>query len=187
MIDARTIRTTEKDVNRLYANCWKASAHRSSTPSEQNARIKAWEEFRSYQSPLWELWTAPAQASIVQSSGYWRRVALLYLELSPRFFRSGYLRDAVAHRLKQADLLASEREAVQASLLSALPRRPSTGHFVHDCRLAIQVSDSCFLSALDHLCHQEDGWTRGRALRMRQAIQQHAKPAASNHSQASVP
>lgn len=173
-------------MNRLYANCQKVSVHRSSTPSERNATIKAWEEFRSYQSPLWELWSAQAQASIVQSSGYWRRVALLYLELSPRFFRSGYLRDAVAHRLKQAALIASERKAVQASLLGALQRRPSTGHFVHDCRLAIQVADSCFLATLDQLCHQEDGWTRGRARRMRQAIQRHATPAASNQSRTSV-
>jgi len=173
MIDERLILTTEADMNRLDNAQKLAFSERQASRSKFEEWSRACERFRTYSSPLWELWSPEAQRSIVEGGGYWRQTALLYLALSPRFFRSGYLRDAVCHRLKQATLEAEERKSVRSSLLRSLIRRPSTGGFVYDCRLAIKVADPTFVSELERLAESEDAWTRGRARRMQHWIQRH--------------
>ena len=173
MIDERLIRTTEADMNRLDAARRLAFVDRRSSSSKSEEWSRACEQFRTYSSPLWELWSLEAQRSIVEGGGYWRQTALLYLALSPRFFRSGYLRDVVCHRLKQASLQTEERKSVRDSLLRSLIRRPSTGGFVYDCRLAIKVADPLFIATLEALAAREDPWVRGRARRMLREIQHH--------------
>ena len=179
MIDARVIYETEAEMNRLHAACRAAAAaaarQRSNTVSRQEHR-RAAEEFRNYQSPLWGLWSAQAQRDIVDSSGPWRDAAILYLQTSPRFFRSGYLRDVLCTRIKQAELQHKERKNIQEALLQSIVRRPSTGSFRYDCRLAIKVADSDFLQELRSLCGNRNPWISGRASRMEQAILRHAKP-----------
>lgn len=175
MIDARVIHETEAEMNRLHAACHAAAARqRSSAVSRQEDR-RAAEEFRNYQSPLWGLWSAQAQRDIVDSSGPWRDAAILYLQISPRFFRSGYLRDVVCTRIKQAELRHQERKDIQEALLRSIVRRPSTGSFRYDCRLAIKVADSDFLQELRSLCGSRNPWSSGRASHMEQAILRHAK------------
>lgn len=173
-MDARAIRETEAEMNRLHERCRSTFLDRQVSPAHRDEWRKAVEAFRHYQSPLWEFWSPSAQASIVEGSGYWRHAALLYLQMSPRFFRSGYLRDLVCHRLKQAQLLSPERKAIQRCLLDAVVRRPSTGRFTFDCRLAIRVCDAAFVEALDTLNRHQDAWTAGRAGRMKAAIARHA-------------
>lgn len=146
MIDARVIYETEAELNRLHAACRAAATRqRSNTESRKEYRHAA-EEFRSYQSPLWELWSAQTQRDIVAGSGVWRDAAILYLQISPRFFRSGYLRDVVCTKLKQAELQDQERKDTQEALLRSIVRRPSTGSFRYDCRLAIKVADKLFFA-----------------------------------------
>lgn len=174
MIDARVIHETEAAMNRLHAACRTAAMRqRFSTKSRQEYRNAA-EEFRAYQSPLWELWSAQAQCDIVAGSGKWRDAAILYLQISPRFFRSGYLRNVVCTKLKQAELQHRERKDTQAALLRSIVRRPSTGSFRYDCRLAIKVADKPFLQELQSLCRNRNPWISGRALRMEETIQRHS-------------
>ncbi len=161
-------------MNRLHAGCRTAAVRQRSSPGARKEYERAAEAFRTYQSPLWELWGAQAQRDIVAGSGGWRDAAILYLQISPRFFRSGYLRDVVCTRLKQAPLAHSERKDVQDALLKSIVRRPSTGSFQYDCRLAIQVADQRFLQELRALRITHNPWTSGRAQRMEQAILCHA-------------
>ena len=173
MINERLIRATEAEVNRLSAACGQAASERKASPLKHEHWLRACHRFHSYSSPVWELWTPEAQRDIVAGSGDWRKAALLYLDLSPRFFRSGYLRDMVCHRLKQASLQADECHRVQRILLASIVRRPSTGYFVYDCRLAIKIADESFAVELRRLAESEDPWTRGRAVRMLAWILRH--------------
>jgi len=161
-------------MNRLHAGCRTAAVRQRSSPAARKEYERAAEAFRTYQSPLWELWGARAQSDIVAGNGGWRDAAILYLQISPRFFRSGYLRDVVCTRLKQAPLARSERKEVQDALLKSIVRRPSTGSFRYDCRLAIQVADQRFLRELRALRKTHNPWASGRAQRMEQAIVRHA-------------
>jgi len=174
MIDARVIYETEAEMNRLRAACRAAAMRQRSNTESRKEYRQAAEEFRTYQSPLWELWSAQAQRDIVTGSGVWRDAAILYLQISPRFFRSGYLRDVVCTKLKQAELQHRERTDTQEALLRSIVRRPSTGSFRYDCRLALRVADKPFLQELRALCSNRNPWISGRALRMEKAIQRHA-------------
>lgn len=175
MIDARVIHETEAEMNRLHAACRAAAARQRSSAASRQEYRRAADEFRNYQSPLWGLWSAQAQRDIVDSSGPWRNAAILYLQISPRFFRSGYLRDVVCTRIKQAELQHKERKNIQEALLQSIVRRPSTGRFQFDCRLAIKVADSDFLQELRSLRGNSNPWISGRASRMEQAILRHAE------------
>ena len=86
----------------------------------------------------------------------------------------GYLRDVVCTRIKQAELRHQERKDIQKALLRSIVRRPSTGSFRYDCRLAIRVADKPFLQELRALCSNRNPWISGRALRMEKAIQRQA-------------
>ncbi|CAN7232115.1 hypothetical protein [Acidovorax sp. Leaf78] len=174
VIDARVIRETEREMNRLHAACRAAAMRQRSNPALRKEYMRAAEEFRAYRSPLWELWSAQAQHDILAGSGKWRDTAILYLQISPRFFRSGYLRNVVCTRLKQAQLQDRERKDIQKSLLISIAHRPSTGSFRYDCRLAIKVANESFLKELRVLCKDQNSWTSGRAQRMEMAILRHA-------------
>lgn len=176
MITAQLIRQTEADMNGLHSACRAAALRRNGNATLRKEHLRAAQAFRTYQSPLWELWSAQAQRDIVAGSGGWRDTAILYLQISPRFFRSGYLRDAVCTRLKQASLTHRERKDVQDALLASIVRRPSTGSFRYDCRLAIHVADQRFLQELRVLRKTHNPWISGRAQRMEQAILRHAQP-----------
>jgi hypothetical protein len=175
MIDARVIHETEAEMNRLHAACRAAAARQRSSAASRQEHRRAADEFRNYQSPLWGLWSAQAQRDIVDSSGPWRDTAILYLQISPRFFRSGYLRDVVCTRIKQAKLRRQECKDIQAELLRSIVRSPSTGSFRYDCRLAIKVADRDFLQELRSLCGNRNPWISGRASHMEQAILRHAQ------------
>ena len=168
VIDERLIRETEAEVNRLEAACKLAASHRHESASAKERWVQACRACHQYESPLWELWTPEAQRDIVHQGGYWRTVAVMYLRVSPRFFRSGYLRDMVCHRLKQASLESNERSQIRDALLDGLNRRPPTGRFAYDCRLAARVADDEFLRALTTALHEGDLWLKGRATRMLQ-------------------
>ncbi|KAF1066887.1 hypothetical protein [Variovorax sp.] len=174
-IDERCIRQTEAEIARLEKALEEAFERRGASRSAWEAWKAAAERFRCYRSPVFELWSDEARVAILQGNGAWRESAMLYLALSPRFLRSGYLRDRLCHLLKQCDLSMCERSELRAILLETLVRRPSTGRFRHDCRLAARWADDEFTARVRELSTRKDGWVRGRARRMLDVIEQNEK------------
>jgi len=171
-IDARTIRQTEAELVRLDAALSDAFKLRQASRSKWAEWTSAAERFRSYESPVFELWSDEARIGILQGKCAWRESAMSYVELSPRFFRSGYLRDRLCHLLKQCELSPRERSEIRKNLLDTLVRRPSVGRFRYDCQLAARWADDEFAARVLELSKRKDGWIRGRAQRMLSAIEQ---------------
>lgn len=169
-VDLRCIRQTEAEFGRLQAELDEAVQRRYESAAARAAWTSAAGRFQQYESPLFELWGVDAREGIRTGRGGWRESALLYLDVQPRFFRSGYLRDHLCHVLKGCDLSKAEQDQLRASLLKTVPRRPSVGRFCHDCRLAARWADNRFEQALANLAALKDGWTRGRASRMLNAV-----------------
>lgn len=170
-IDERRIRQTEAELTCLHEALHEAFARRKASASGLTEWKLAAERFRFYESPVFELWSEEAQEGILHGENGWRESALLYLDLGPRFFRSGYLRDRLCHLLKQCELAEAERDDVRRILLKSLERRPSVGRFGYDCRLAARWADKDFLARIKVLAERKDGWTRGRARLMLDAIE----------------
>ena len=171
-IDERCIRQTEAEMARLKNSLSEAFGKRDNSPSARTAWKAAAENFHRYESPVFTLWSDEAREGILQGKGAWREGAMLYLELSPRFLRSGYLRDRLCHLLKRCELSGKERGELRRILLETLVRRPSTGRFRHDCQLAGRWADDAFTARVRELATRKDGWTRGRAQRMLDVVEQ---------------
>ncbi|MCR6479647.1 hypothetical protein NU688_26060 [Variovorax sp. ZS18.2.2] len=171
-IDERCIRQTEAEMARLKNSLSEAFGKRGGSPSARAAWKAAAEDFNRYESPLFALWSDEARDGILQGKGAWREGAMRYLALSPRFHRSGYLRDRLCHLLKRCELSGNEREELRGILLETLVRRPSTGRFRHDCQLAARWADDAFIARVRELVTRKDGWTRGRAQRMLDVVEQ---------------
>ena len=170
-IDERCIRQTEAELVRLHEALHEAFARRKASASRLTAWKSAAERFRLYDSQVFELWSDEAREGILRGENGWRESALLYLDRSPRFFRSGYLRDRLCYLLKQCELSEAERDDVRRILLESLERRPSVGRFGYDCRRAARWADKFFVARLEALAERKDGWTRGRARLMLGAIE----------------
>ena len=143
--------------------------------SQSSAAWAAWEQacanWDAHRNPLDALWLRKAGTAVRAGSGPWRDAAITYLEVNPRYHRSGYLRDHVCHLLKQSrDLTDGELARIHAALLAGIERRPSVGSFKHDCRLAARWATPQFEAQLDRLARRKDNWISGRARRMAFAI-----------------
>jgi hypothetical protein len=96
-----------------------------------------------------------------------------YLEANPWYFRSGYHKGIVAHKLKSAPLSGPQRTRLRAVLLASITQRmgPEFGHY---CRLAIRLCDEAFLEALQARSTDCIGEPRRRAVRMLGACCRHS-------------
>jgi hypothetical protein len=171
-IDVNCIRRTEAEFNRLSQAVHAAHAQRHTSKAALVAWRAAATTFHAYASPVFELWSDEARQGILQG-GDWREAALCYLELHPRFFRSGYLRDYLCHLLKQCVLSASERSRVLTALVFVLEACPMVGRFRYDCRLATRWADDAFVARLYVLANRKDAWVYGRSRRMLDCIVRH--------------
>jgi hypothetical protein len=174
-IDERCIRQSEAELLRLQNGLDEAFTQRDNSRAAWADWKSAAESFHHYESPVFELWSDEARDGILQGEEAWRESAIQFVALSPRFFRSGYLRDRLCHLLKQCDLSEVERRELRKALLETLVRRPSTGRFRHDCQLAARCADREFTVHLRELSARKDGWTRGRAQRMLDAVEQNQR------------
>ena len=158
----------------LHANVRLHHAQRGQSKAAHLAWTQAAAALQSHRNPLSEFWTRDVGDAVRMASGPWRDAAITLLEVSPRYFRSGYLRDHVCDLLKQSRGLTPEEVArIHAALLAAIAHRPSVGSFKHDCRLAARWALPRFEVELNRLAQRKDGWVGGRARRMGFAIVAH--------------
>ena len=99
---------------------------------------------------------------IEELDGEWRDNALTFLEVNPRYFRSGYDKAQLLRYLKRADLSPKHRQRLQAVLLDVVGR-PSGVEFRQYCQLASSLASKELASALSKLVKSEDEGVRRRA------------------------
>ena len=153
-------------------------AHTHGLRQQSKSAWAAWDlacaSLHAHRNPLDKLWQRDLGEAVRAHSGPWRDAAITYLAVSPRYFRSGYLRDHVCHLLKQSRALTEHEQArIHAALLTGIACRPSVGRFKHDCRLAARWSTPAFEAQLHQLAQRKDSWTGGRARRMAFAVAAH--------------
>jgi hypothetical protein len=84
--------------------------------------------------------------------------ALVYLQVNPYYFRSGYIKQQLAHLLKKAPLTKTHKERLLQILLDAVQEKPRR-EFIEYCRLARVLADAPFIQKLEQLAHTLDNPT----------------------------
>ena len=110
---------------------------------------------------IFRIW--PDKLKEVESDdGEWRENAVTFLEVNPRYFRSGYDKAQLLRYLKRADLSLKHKQRLQAVLLDVVGR-PSGVEFRQYCQLASRLASKELISALTKLVKSEDEGVRRRA------------------------
>ena len=99
---------------------------------------------------------------------------ILFLEVSPRYFRSGYYKASVARVLKAAPLDEPQKERLRKVILDAVSSRVGP-EFNEYARLAIQVANAEFMGKLNERLTDDKDWIRARRDRVRSLCEKHAK------------
>jgi hypothetical protein len=97
---------------------------------------------------------------------------ILFVEVSPRFFRSGYHKALVAGRLKSVTLSESQRERLRNVILAGCESSLVGPEFSEYARLARTVIDDEFCATVAQHAQTARGWSRGRWLRLARMCQQ---------------
>ena len=99
---------------------------------------------------------------VEEVDGEWREATITFLEVNPRYFRSGYDKAQLLRCLKRADLSPRHKQRLKAVLLDVVGR-PSGVEFRQYCQLAARLACKELSSALSKLVKSEDEGVRRRA------------------------
>jgi hypothetical protein len=99
---------------------------------------------------------------VEEIDGEWRESAITFLEINPRYFRSGYDKAQLLRYLKRADLNPKHKQRLLAVLLDVVVR-PSGLEFRQYCQLAARLASKELASNLSKLVKSDDEGVRRRA------------------------
>ncbi len=99
---------------------------------------------------------------IQEIDGEWRENAVTFLEVNPRYFRSGYDKAQLLRYLKRADLSPKHKQRLKTVLLDVVGR-PSGVEFRQYCQFASRLASKELSSALTKLVKSDDEGVRRRA------------------------
>lgn len=111
---------------------------------------------------------------IEEIDGEWRDNAITFLEVDPRYFRSGYDKAWLLRHLKRADLSARQKRRLHDVLLEIVGK-PSGVEFRQYCQLATRLASKDLAAALSGLAKAKDGGIRRRAIWMLEYVEKGMK------------
>lgn len=140
--ESRMLARLHEEIHRSFRERGKGAAARQRWQDAGAA-------FRSYRSPM-----APHVDAAMRAERYdeptQRAFVLRFLELDPRYFGSGYAKEAMLPRLARTALDVGEGDRVRAILLDAAERRGGR-EFRRYCRVAEARADETLRAALDRI------------------------------------
>ena len=101
---------------------------------------------------------------------------ILFLEVCPRYHRSGYYREWVARALKSAPLTPTHKERLRHVILDAIDSERVGPEFSEYARLAIVVADVAFIRKVKERPNSERGWVQNRFNRLLARLEQFCPP-----------
>lgn len=142
---------------------------RDRSPSANEAWRRACENFHSYESAL-----DPYLERVSNDTDFKDQetieFVISFLELDPRFFRSGYIKESMLPKIARAELTPKQLMRLRAVLLDAVDRRGGR-EFRRYCRLAVRIWDDNLLSKLRSLSKKGDS-AASRAKLMLHSVEQ---------------
>ena len=158
-----------KKLQSLYGAIHETTNFRDRSRSANEAWRRACNEFHSYESAL-DMYIERVYGDKEFEDQETIQFVILFLELDPRFFRSGYIKEVMLQKIARAELNSKQLKRLSEVLLDAVDRRGGR-EFRRYCRLANQVFDDELISELRNRL-SGDRSTASRAKMMLQYLEQ---------------
>jgi len=174
MLTPQQIREAESGENAHHTRIHEAFLHRSDS-QEAWARWKQvcadWHASRRATDYLWE----PANRERLRAGDpAMVEDAIVFLEIDPWFFRSGYLKERVVSDLKRAPLSPRQRERLRHIIIEVCRGR-NRREFRYYCQLAVAVWTSGFEHTIRLEAEAHDLESKGKFSYLRRYLEQHRK------------
>lgn len=138
-----------KTLQSLHEAIHETVIFRDRSPSANEAWRRACENFHSYKSPL-DRYIERVFGDTEFKDQETIEFAISFLELDPRFFRSGYIKEAMLQKIGRSELTPKQLTRLRAVLLDAIDRRGGR-EFRRYCKLAAHICDDNLLTELRSL------------------------------------
>ncbi len=163
------INSESKKLRSLHDEIYRTVTFRDRSPSANEEWRRACESFHSYESQL-----DPYLKRVFDDPDYKDQETIefiiSFLEIDPRFFRSGYIKEEMLRKIGRAELNSKQTGRLRAVLLDAVERRGGR-EFRRYCRLAGQIFDDKLATELRR--HSSDNDSVGsRSKMMLQYVEQ---------------
>lgn len=163
------IASESKKLHSLHEAINETVIFRDRSPSANEAWRRACQDFHSYESrldPYLERVFGHTDLKDQETIEF----VISFLELDPRFFRSGYIKEEMLQKIGRAKLAPKQLTRLRAVLVDAAERRGGR-EFRRYCRLAAHICDDKLRSELRSLSSQGDS-AGSRATLMLQYVEQ---------------
>lgn len=139
---------------------------------------KAWEDatsaWHAQRYPTERLWEDQFLADLRTSARQAIDEAILYLEVDPWYFRSGYLKERLIRGLKAADLTERDRRRLRNVIWNVAGGR-NRREFRDYCSLAAVVGDDGLIQLLEDVSPERDRDAKGKFGYLLRYLQQNTK------------
>jgi len=166
------IRRAEREINLLHERVHETVRHRARSEVHRQEWRDACQAFHSYRAAAFSLWQAETLARVRAGGEPERSDALLFLEVDPWFFRSGYLKQKLLRALKGAHLEPEEVERLELICIAIVGGRPRR-EFREYCRMAARVGTARLKAELMARRGTSDPGVRQRADEMLRCLEKH--------------
>lgn len=163
----------EKIIRRLHDAVHETFKDRSKNETCRDAWESACDSFREYASPL-KCYIDRIRQEDLSDNSELKEFALDFLQIDPDFFRSGYMKETILRKLKNANLDKGEEERVQVIIVDAVINR-GRREYRDYCNLAANFAQFSTIDRVKSLAKNSDSAICSRALMMLDHVAQKAK------------
>ncbi len=161
MLSRGMILEVERATNRQHELIHVTASKRSESPEARSAWQNATDQWHASVYPTDQLWEDDFLSRLRASHREAIEDAILYLEVDPWYFRSGYLKERLIRRLKAAVLTEKDRERLRKviwKVASGKNRREWSNY----CSLAVVVANAEMVELLEAVTPERDAAAQGK-------------------------
>jgi hypothetical protein len=144
---AQLIRDESAKYRALHERIHQTCQRRHVDQPSQEAWRQACEAFHAFRSSLDPLFERAFQ-EITYCDKALIEFVICFLEVDPRFFRSGYIKQVILTRLKRSVLCEHDQRRLRGVCIDAVNRRGGR-EFKYYCRLAAVIADDLLITQLE--------------------------------------
>lgn len=171
MLTRKDIIKTENTINRQDQLIHKTFSGRKNSQEAWSTWENACLDFHNTTLATDFLWSRETQLNIRSGNRESIDDALLFLEVDPWYFRSGYLKETLIDSLKNAPLTDDDKSRIRNIIISIASGR-NRREFRRFCKLAIKVTSDDFEQMLDQLARIHDSESSGKFSYLLQYLRQ---------------